>query len=103
MGACGATAENVKRLLPPRQSRGISFVSLGPPSQGRPRVGIFTPGSGLALILAHVECDEESNEIPAVQKLTAKLGLPGSLPTVDAMHCQKPSKRRTVPALESVV
>jgi hypothetical protein len=28
-GACGATAGNVKRLLPPRQSRGISFVSLG--------------------------------------------------------------------------
>jgi hypothetical protein len=28
MGACGATAGNVKRLLPPRQSRGISFVSL---------------------------------------------------------------------------
>jgi len=29
MGAWGATAGNVKRLLPPRQSRGISFVSLG--------------------------------------------------------------------------
>jgi hypothetical protein len=29
MDACGATAGNVKRLLPPRQSRGISFVSLG--------------------------------------------------------------------------
>jgi hypothetical protein len=28
MGACGATAENVKLLLPPRQSRGISHVSL---------------------------------------------------------------------------
>src|SRR5215467_7257721 len=28
MGAWGATAGNVKRLLPPRQSRGISFVSL---------------------------------------------------------------------------
>ena len=28
MGACGAPAGNVKRLLPPRQSRGISFVSL---------------------------------------------------------------------------
>src|SRR5262244_251088 len=50
--------------------------------------------SGLALILAHIECDEKSNEIPAVQKLIAELGLPGSLLTVDAMHCQKkPSKR----------
>jgi hypothetical protein len=27
-GRLGATAGNVKRLLPPRQSRGISFVSL---------------------------------------------------------------------------
>lgn len=31
--------------------------------------------SGLALILAHVECDEKSNEIPAVQKLIAELGV----------------------------
>jgi len=54
--------------------------------------------SGLALILAHVECDEKSNEIPAVQKLIAELGLPGSLLTVDAMHCQKkPSKRPLAP------
>jgi hypothetical protein len=29
MGAWGPTEGNVKRLLPPRQSRGISFVSLG--------------------------------------------------------------------------
>ena len=29
MGACGATAGNVKLLLPPRQSRGISLASLG--------------------------------------------------------------------------
>ena len=28
MGAWGATAGNVKLLLPPRQSRGISFASL---------------------------------------------------------------------------
>ena len=50
--------------------------------------------SGLALILAHVECDEKSNEIPAAQKLIAELGLPGSLLTADAMHCQKkPSKK----------
>jgi hypothetical protein len=55
--------------------------------------------SGLALTLAHIDCDEKSNEIPAVQKLIAELGLPGSLLTVDAMHCQKkPSKRSLAPA-----
>jgi hypothetical protein len=33
MGAWGATAGNVKLLLPPRQSRGISFASLGAPAR----------------------------------------------------------------------
>jgi len=55
--------------------------------------------SGLALILAHIDCDEKSNENPGVQKLLAELGLPGSLRTVDAMHCQKkPSRRQPAPA-----
>ncbi len=49
--------------------------------------------SGLALTLAHIDCDEKSNEIPAVQKLIAELGLPGSLLTVDALHCQKKPSR----------
>jgi hypothetical protein len=42
-----------------------------------------------ALVLGHIDCDEKSNEIPAVQKLIAELGLSGMLITVDAMHCQK--------------
>jgi hypothetical protein len=55
--------------------------------------------SGLALTLAHIDCDEKSNEIPAVQKLIAELRLPGSLLTVDAIHCQKkPSKKPPAPA-----
>jgi DDE_Tnp_1-associated len=58
--------------------------------------------SGLTLTLAHLDCGEKSNEIPAVQELIAVLGLPGSLLTVDAMHCQKkPSTRRARPATTS--
>jgi len=52
-----------------------------------------------ALVLAHIEIDEKSNEIPAVQKLFEELGVAGHIVTCDAMHCQKkPSKplpRRT--------
>jgi len=43
-----------------------------------------------ALVLAHVDIAEKSNEIPAAQALLADLGLaPGALVTLDAMHCQK--------------
>ena len=43
-----------------------------------------------ALVLAHIDIAEKSNEIPAAQKLLAELGLaPGAIVTLDAMHCQK--------------
>lgn len=45
--------------------------------------------TGSALILAHVEIDAKSNEIPAAQKLIAELSLSGCIVTADAMHCQK--------------
>ena len=46
-----------------------------------------------ALVLGHLEIDDKSNEIPAVQRLLGELGLAESVITVDAMHCQKkPSK-----------
>jgi DDE_Tnp_1-associated len=45
--------------------------------------------SDTALVLAHLDCDDKSNEIPAVQTLLGALGLIGALVTVDAMHCQK--------------
>lgn len=45
--------------------------------------------SDAALVLAHLDCDEKSNEIPAVQALLRELGLEQALLTVDAMHCQK--------------
>jgi DDE_Tnp_1-associated len=43
-----------------------------------------------ALVLAHVDIAEKSNEIPAAQALLADLGLArGALVTLDALHCQK--------------
>ena len=41
------------------------------------------------LIIAHLETEEKSNEIPAVQELIRELGLEGCIFTMDAMHCQK--------------
>ena len=42
-----------------------------------------------ALVLAHVEIDDKSNEIPAAQKLLGDLDLARHLVTLDALHCQK--------------
>jgi hypothetical protein len=45
--------------------------------------------SDTALVLAHLDCDDKSNEIPAVQSLLGTLGVTDAVVTVDAMHCQK--------------
>jgi hypothetical protein len=50
--------------------------------------------TGSALILAHVEIDGKSNEIPAAQKLLSELDLDGCIVTLDAMHCQKNVRSR---------
>jgi len=42
-----------------------------------------------ALVLAHVDIADKSNEIPAVQTLLADLGVARHLVTLDALHCQK--------------
>ena len=48
-----------------------------------------------ALVLAHIDIAEKSNEIPAAQALLAELGLaPGAVVTLDALHCQKNERVR---------
>jgi predicted transposase YbfD/YdcC len=42
-----------------------------------------------ALVLAHLDIDEKSNEIPAAQSLLVELALAGHLVSLDALHCQK--------------
>jgi len=41
------------------------------------------------LVLAHIDIDEKSNEIPAVQQLLGELHVANSTVTLDALHCQK--------------
>jgi hypothetical protein len=53
--------------------------------------------SDTALVLAHLDCNEKSNEIPAVQTLLGSLALTGSVVTVDAMHCQKKHSSKPPP------
>jgi predicted transposase YbfD/YdcC len=40
-------------------------------------------------VLAHLDCDEKSNEIPAPQTLLRQLGLEQVPLSADAMHCQE--------------
>ena len=43
-----------------------------------------------ALVLAHIDIEERSNEIPAARALLAELDIAaGALVTLDALHCQK--------------
>jgi hypothetical protein len=41
-----------------------------------------------AILLAHAEVDDKTNEIPCVQALIRELGLAGVLYTGDGMQCQ---------------
>ena len=41
------------------------------------------------LVLAHIDIDEKSNEIPAAQQLLGELQVAHSTITLDALHCQK--------------
>ena len=50
-------------------------------------LGVFATDT--ALVLAHSDIDEKSNEIPAAQALLGQLGLAGHLVTLDALHCQR--------------
>lgn len=45
--------------------------------------------SDAAIVLAHTEIDDKSNEIPAAQQMIRDLGLTGVVFTADAIHCQK--------------
>jgi DDE_Tnp_1-associated len=54
-----------------------------------------------ALVLAHIEIDEKSNEIPAVQKLLEELDVAGKIVTLDAMHCQK-KRSKQAPKLRHI-
>lgn len=55
------------------------------------------------LVLAHIDIEEKSNEIPAAQKLLGELDIAHCIVTLDALHCQKkpsrlPSRRKSRPS-----
>lgn len=41
------------------------------------------------LILAHVQIEEKTNEIPAFQQLLQEMEIENCMYSADAMHCQK--------------
>lgn len=45
------------------------------------------------LILAHLDIEEKSNEIPAAQQLLGELDIAHCIVTLDALHCQKKPSR----------
>jgi len=54
--------------------------------------------TGTALVLAHIDIAERSNEIPAAQTLLAEFGVAdGAIVTLDALHCQKNISRSQQP------
>jgi hypothetical protein len=45
------------------------------------------------LVLAHIDIEEKSNEIPAAQQLLGELQVAHCIVTLDALHCQKKPSR----------
>lgn len=63
-----------------------SFDHLGDQRAAQTLTAFASPS---AIVLAHTEIDEKSNEIPAAEQMIHDLGLKGVMFTADAMHCQK--------------
>jgi len=63
-----------------------SFDHLGDQKAAQTLTAFASPS---AIVLAHTEIDEKSNEIPAAEQMIRELGLTGVVFTADAMHCQK--------------
>src|SRR5690242_7972180 len=85
-GLSGAGADGLKLLAIDGKSLRGSFDAL----KGKKATQILSVfATGGRIILAHVEMDDKTNEIPVAQALIAALHLEGCLFTFDALHCQK--------------
>ena len=70
-------------------ARRCAAVSISSTTAAPPQV-LSAFATDTALVLAHTDIAEKSNEIPAAQALLAELGLaPGAVVMLDALHCQK--------------
>src|SRR4051812_2561217 len=85
-GLSGAGADGLKLLALDGKSLRGSFDALKDKKATQILSVFATDGR---IILAHVEIDDKTNEIPVAQALIADLHLEGCLFTFDALHCQK--------------
>lgn len=96
-------AAGLNRVAAPSSARIIAFDgktlrgSFDNFNDAKARQVLSAFATDTALVLAHIEIDEKSNEIPAVQKLLEELDVAGHLVTCDAMHCQKKPSRSPLP------
>lgn len=79
------TGDRLAIALDGKTLRG-SFDHLGDQKAAQTLTAFASPS---AIVLAHTEIDEKSNEIPAAEQMIHDLGLCGVVFTADAMHCQK--------------
>ena len=79
------TGDRLAIALDGKTLRG-SFDHLGDQKAAQTLTAFASPS---AIVLAHTEIDEKSNEIPAAEQMIRDLGLCGVVFTADAMHCQK--------------
>lgn len=85
-GLSGSEADGLKLLAVDGKSLRASFDALKD-KKATQILSVFATGG--RIILAHVEIDDKTNEIPVAQALIAELHLEGCLFTFDALHCQK--------------
>ena len=83
--SAGETGDRLAIALDGKTLRG-SFDHLGDQKAAQTLTAFASPS---AIVLAHTEIDEKSNEIPAAEQMIHDLGLKGVVFTADAMHCQK--------------
>ncbi len=85
-GLSGCKAAELKRLAVDGKSLRGSFDALKD-KKATQLLSVFTTAG--RIILAHVEIDNKTNEIPVAQALIGDLKLENGLFTFDALHCQK--------------
>ncbi len=103
----GAFRDHARGLLPAAEAGAKPVIALdGKTLRGsfdhledrKAAQALMAFASEAAILLAHTEIAEKSNEIPAAEEMIRTLGLTGVIFTADAMHCQKkPSKPPETP------
>ncbi|NCC21225.1 MAG: ISAs1 family transposase [Alphaproteobacteria bacterium] len=94
LDAAGAPASGMRALALDGKALRGSFDAIHD-VRARQIMSVFAADT--LLVLAHVEIDEKSNEIPAAVRLLEELDVADRIVTLDAMHCQKKLSRPRPP------